>query len=88
MYIKEADVMDTWFPKNPGAILQKAYEFESDIWIEVNEQRENAKILLDILKLHIRSGTHITIITDGSDEVEAADAIADLVTNDYYNDIW
>ncbi|MGN0676293.1 MAG: HPr family phosphocarrier protein [Ruminococcus sp.] len=88
MFVKEADVMNTFFPKNPGAILQKAYEFESDVWIEVDGQKENAKILLDILKLHIRGGTHIKIITEGSDEVQAANAIADLVTNDYYNDMW
>lgn len=88
MFVKEADVMNTFFPKNPGAILKKAYEFESDVWIEVDGQKENAKILLDILKLHIRGGTHIKIITEGSDEVQAANAIADLVTNDYYNDMW
>ncbi len=88
MFIKEADVMETFFPKNPGAILQKAYEFESDVWIEVGGKKENAKVLLDILKLHITSGTHITIITDGSDEIQAANAIADLVANDYYNDFW
>lgn len=88
MFVKAAVVMDTFFPKNSGAILQKAYEFESNIWVEVNGQRENAKVLLDILKLPIYSGTHITIITDGPDEVKAAEAIADLVTNDFYNDFW
>lgn len=89
MLSKEADVMKTLFWKNPGAILLKAHEFESNVWIEVDGKRANAKILLDLLKLGIRSETHITIITDGPDETEAAEAIAYLVENDYDNsDIW
>ena len=81
--------MKTYFYKRPGAILLKACEFKADVWIEVDGEKENAKILFDILKLPIKSETHIKIITDGSDEVEAANAIADLVTNDYsIEDIW
>lgn len=88
MYIKEADVMKTSFPKNPGAILQKAYEFDADVWIEVDGHKENAKVLLDIMKLSICSETHIKIIADGCDEIAAVNAIVDLVTNDYFNDFW
>lgn len=46
MFIKEADVMETNFPKNQGAILQKAYEFESDVWIEVDEKKKMLKSCL------------------------------------------
>lgn len=59
--------------------IQKANEFKSSIWVEKEERRVNAKSLLGVLSLGIIGGTQIRIITDGADEVAAAEELVKLV---------
>lgn len=61
--------------------IQKANEFKSDIWVEKEERRVNAKSLLGVLSLGIMKDTTVTLIADGSDEKEAVDALAELIEN-------
>lgn len=61
--------------------IQKANEFKSDIWVEKEERRVNAKSLLGVLSLGIVKGTTITLIADGPDAKEAVEALAQLVDN-------
>ena len=50
--------------------LQKANEFKSSIWIEVDDRRINAKSLLGVLSMGITKGTRISLIAEGPDEEE------------------
>jgi len=59
--------------------IQKATEFKSTVWIEMDERRVNAKSLLGVLSLGIVKGMEINLIADGSDEVAAVDALAALI---------
>ena len=61
--------------------IQKANEYKSSIWVEKDERRVNAKSLLGVLSLGIVKGTTITLIADGSDEKEAVEALAQLVSS-------
>ena len=61
--------------------IQKANEFKSGIWVEMEERRVNAKSLLGVLSLGIVKGTTITLIADGPDAKEAVEALAQLVDN-------
>ena len=63
--------------------IQKANEFKSSIWIEKEERRVNAKSLLGILSLGIVGGTSIKVIADGSDEVQAVNALVELVDSGF-----
>ncbi len=63
--------------------IQKSNEFKSSIWVEKEERRVNAKSLLGVLSLGITKGTEITIITDGTDEKEAIDALESLVESNF-----
>ena len=63
--------------------IQKANEFKSDIWVEKEERRVNAKSLLGVLSLGIVQGTTIRLIADGSDQEEAVKALADLIENNF-----
>ncbi len=65
--------------------IQKANEFKSSIWIEMEERRVNAKSLLGILSLGIVGGTSIRIIADGADEQQAVDALVELVESGFSN---
>ena len=63
--------------------IQKANEYKSSIWVEKEERRVNAKSLLGILSLGITKGTTITLIADGVDEVEAVNALTDLIQSNF-----
>ena len=63
--------------------IQKANEFRSSIWIEVDDRKINAKSLLGVLSLGIVGGTSIDIIADGSDEQEAVDSLVALVESGF-----
>ena len=63
--------------------IQKANEFKSSIWVEVEERRVNAKCLLGVLSLGIVKGTEITLIANGPDEEEAVEALATLLASDF-----
>ena len=63
--------------------IQKANSYKSSIWVEKEDRRVNAKSLLGVLSLGITKGMTITLIADGSDEVEALNGIEDLVVNGF-----
>ena len=63
--------------------IQKANEFNSSIWVEKDDRRVNAKSLLGVLSLGIVKGTTITIIADGTEEDEAVEALAELISSNF-----
>ena len=63
--------------------IQKANEYKSSIWVELEERRVNAKSLLGVLSLGIMGGTAIRIIADGSDEEQAVDGLVKLVESGF-----
>ena len=68
----------------PVALLvQVASQFESDIYVESEQRRVNAKSLLGVLSLGIVGGTSIRIIADGPDEEEAVENLVDLVKSGF-----
>ena len=85
MYEKKATIMkQVGLCARPATFLiQKANEFKSSIWIEKEERRVNAKSLLGVLSLGIARGTMISIIADGTDEIEAVDTLCSLIDSDF-----
>lgn len=63
--------------------IQKANEYKSNIWVEKDERRVNAKSLLGVLSMGITRDMEITIIASGSDETEAVEALAELITSTF-----
>ena len=59
--------------------IQKANEFKSSIWIEVEERRINAKSLLGVLSMGITKGTRISLIAEGPDEEEAVNTLTEML---------
>jgi len=63
----------------PSALLvQTTKNFTSNIYIEKNNDRINAKSIMGIITLGASYGTDLKIIADGEDEKEAVDAIIRL----------
>ena len=60
----------------PVALLvQVASQYESSIYVEVQEKKVNAKSIMGMMSLGLAEGEKITIIANGPDEDAAVDAI-------------
>lgn len=67
----------------PAAMLvQAASQFDSEIFIETENRRMNAKSIMGMMALGLDNGEEVTIVCDGSDEDEAFDKIEQYLTND------
>ena len=64
--------------------IQKANEFRSSIWIEVDDRKINAKSLLGVLSMGITKGTRVSIIAEGPDEEEAVKALTDMLVKEVF----
>ena len=64
--------------------VQKANEFRSSIWLESENRRMNAKSLLGIMSLGIVTGAAVILSADGSDEVDAVNALESMLQRDVY----
>ncbi len=62
-----------------GQLVKKCSEFESAVTIEKDGKSADAKRIFGIMGLAVKQGNEITVKTDGSDESEAADAIASFL---------
>lgn len=60
----------------PVALLvQAASQYESSIYVEIQEKKVNAKSIMGMMSLGLAEGEQITIIANGPDEEEAVNAI-------------
>ena len=66
-------------------LTQVANQFESDIWIEKNDKKVNAKSIMGVMMLAASQGSEVIITTEGSDEKEAVTSIVNLI-NDYFGE--
>ena len=81
MIEKEVTIRNkTGLHARPAAILvQKANEFSSEIFLEKDDERVNAKSIMGVMMLAAAEGTTIKIIAKGEDEEKAAEAIVALL---------
>ena len=64
-------------------LTQLAGSFESDIWMERNSRRINAKSIIGVMMLAAGKGSKVVIETTGDDEQEALDAILKLIADKF-----
>ena len=68
----------------PSAKLtQLASKFKSDVFMARNGRRINAKSIMGVMMLAAGQGSSVTLVTDGEDEQEAIDALADLIASGF-----
>lgn len=60
-------------------LSQAAGQFQSEIFLERNGNRVNAKSIMGVMMLAASKGTTIRIETDGPDEAAAMSALTDLI---------
>ncbi len=60
----------------PVALLvQVASQYESNIYVESNEKKVNAKSIMGMMTLGLSSGEEVLVTADGNDEQEALENI-------------
>lgn len=68
----------------PSARLtQLASGFNCQVFMSRNGRRVNAKSIMGVMMLAAAKGSTITLETEGEDEVEAIDALADLISSGF-----
>ena len=70
--------------KQATYFIQKANEFRSSIWIEVEDRRINAKSLLGVLSMGVTTGTNVTLVADGADEEAAVSTLSEMLLKDIF----
>ena len=64
----------------PVALLvQVASQYESKIYVESGNKKFNAKSIMGMMTLGMRSGEELTISADGTDELAAVEGIEDYL---------
>jgi len=64
-------------------LVSKANEFESDVLIDKQGNRVNAKSIMSVMMLAASKGTEIILEVDGNDEKECMDAIVQLISSKF-----
>ncbi|KAF1081082.1 MAG: hypothetical protein GQF41_2896 [Candidatus Rifleibacterium amylolyticum] len=68
----------------PASLVVKlAGKFESEIQLIKEDTEINAKSILGVMMLAAGPGQRVTITADGSDELEAVDALASLIESGF-----
>lgn len=62
-------------------LTQLAARFDSDVHVERNGRKVNAKSIMGVMMLAAGKGSKITVEVAGSDEAQAMDAICALVAD-------
>ena len=62
-------------------LVQKACKYSSNVHIEVGSKKVNAKSIMGMMSLSVHGGDQVVVITEGADEVAAADEIKTYLSN-------
>ena len=62
-------------------LVQIASQFDSQIYVENNNARVNAKSIMGMMSLTLMPGEEITVVANGTDEKEAAAGIERFLVN-------
>ncbi|WP_174728661.1 HPr family phosphocarrier protein [Mesobacillus harenae] len=81
MVEKQVEIkLKTGLQARPAALfVQEANRFSSDIFLEKDGKKVNAKSIMGLMSLALGSGTTVNLIAEGNDEEEALQKLADYI---------
>lgn len=65
--------------RQAALFVQEANRFNSDVYLEKDQKKVNAKSIMGIMSLAISKGTEVKISADGSDEEKAVEALSGII---------
>ncbi|AZV45196.1 HPr family phosphocarrier protein [Peribacillus asahii] len=81
MVEKQIEVqLKTGLQARPAALfVQEANRFNSDVYLEKDGRKVNAKSIMGLMSLAISSGVSVKVIADGKDEQEALESLVQFI---------
>lgn len=81
---KQVEVkLETGLQARPAAqFVQEANRFQSDIFIEKEDKKINAKSIMGIMSIAVRRGEKIQLVVDGVDEEEAMESLTKFIESE------
>lgn len=74
--------LETGLEARPIAMLvQVASQFDSSVYINVDDRRVNAKSIMGMMSLGLDSGEQITVTAEGNDEESAIEEIEKFLSS-------
>jgi phosphocarrier protein HPr len=64
-------------------LTQLAAKYKSEVWMTRNKRRVNAKSIMGVMMLAAGKGSTVLLETNGVDEQECFDAIAQLINDKF-----
>lgn len=87
MTVKTITISNEINMNNVGHFVQLVSRYESNILIQGDNYKIDAKSILGLLAMALERGREVTIITEGSDNQAAISAVCDfLAEKEYIND--
>ncbi|MBL5767081.1 HPr family phosphocarrier protein [Heyndrickxia sporothermodurans] len=75
--------LKTGLQARPAALfVQEAHRFSSEIFLEKDGKKVNAKSIMGLMSLAAGVGSTISLSADGPDEKEAIDTLAKFIENE------
>ncbi|MGG1230596.1 HPr family phosphocarrier protein [Bacillus halotolerans] len=72
--------LKTGLQARPAALfVQEANRFTSDVFLEKDGKKVNAKSIMGLMSLAVSTGTEVTLIAEGEDEKEALEKLSAYV---------
>ncbi|RKJ52119.1 HPr family phosphocarrier protein, partial [Butyricicoccus sp. 1XD8-22] len=65
--------------RQAALFVQEANRYKSEVYLQKDEKKVNAKSIMGIMSLAIARGTTITLIADGNDENEAIEGLSKII---------
>lgn len=62
-------------------IVQLANQFQSKIYLEIEEKRVNVKSIMGMMSLALVNGTEVTVDAEGEDAEKAVKALEEILTS-------
>jgi len=66
-----------------AALVQTVLRFSSDVYLQMDGHRVNAKSIMGLLTLAAAQGCRVTVICKGEDARQAMDAVKDLIASGF-----
>jgi len=72
--------LESGLQARPAAqFVQEANKFSSDLFLEKDGKRINAKSIMGLMTLALAKGEEVLIIADGADEEDAIEALSEFI---------
>ncbi|SDW92049.1 MULTISPECIES: HPr family phosphocarrier protein [Marinococcus] len=70
----------TGLQARPAALfVQEANRFHSNIFLEKDNKKVNAKSIMGVMSLAVRTGASVKLLAEGADEEEAAESLTEFM---------